>query len=100
MGIPRKGSRRLVVDGKEYRYLIRPDGQFVENDDPSIGDREKEFLLVTVQEDSDRPGRILQWRWPNGAAVMPDDIKSAVMLALERGWVPSERGGTFVLGDQ
>lgn len=91
MGIPRKGSRRVTVDGKEYRYLVK------ETHIPEHRDQKE--LSVTVQEDGVRPGRVLQWRWPYGAAVLADDVKAAVRLALERGWVPSERGVAFVLGD-
>lgn len=95
MGIPRKGSRRVDVDGKEFRYLVREDGSaYDEENNPH-----PESVLVTVQEDDDRPGRVLQWKWPYGASVMPEDIRGAVRLAMERGWVPSERGGPFLLGD-
>jgi hypothetical protein len=101
MGIPRKGSRKVNVDGKEFRYLIRQDGPVVENADPSYDykPRHRTYILVTVQEDVEKPGNILQWRWPYGASVYPEDIRSAVRLAMERGWKPSDRGPTFVLGD-
>lgn len=91
MGIPRKGSRSITVDGRQYRYLIKQT-HIAEHKD------QKE-LSVTVQEDVERPGRVLQWRWPYGCSVLPDDIKANIRFALERGWEPSERGMAFVLGD-
>lgn len=102
MGIPRKGSRRVEVDGKPYRYLVRQDGALVDHDaeDPSMSymKPQREFLLVTVQEETEEPGNVLQWRSPNSVTVAAEDVKTGIQTALQRGWNPSKRGGVFRLG--
>lgn len=90
MGIPRKGSKRVEVDGKPYRYLVK------ETHVP--GHKDQKELSITVQEDVAKPGRVLQWRFSFGCAVTSEDIRSAVRIALKAGWKPSERGGPFSLG--
>ena len=86
MGIPRKNSRQIAVYGREYRYVLR---------ETSGGDPKE--LQVTVQEDVERPGRVLQWKWPHGHGYGPDDVRQSVELALGSGWNPSERGPAFTL---
>jgi hypothetical protein len=89
MGIPRKGSRALEVDGARFRYLIK-DGPVT----PDPLDRE---IHLTVQEDAEAPGRVLRVDMPYGHAVGPEVVKQLVRQALVAGWTPSDRGGPFLL---
>lgn len=86
MTIPHKGSRTVDVDGKAFRFLVKEKG-FAE-------DKE---LSVTIQEESEKPGRPLQFTWPYGHAVTPEDVRVAVRDAMKAGWDPASRGGVFQL---
>lgn len=44
--MPKKGSRKVTFEGKEYRYLIK-----------EIGISWDKALSVTIQEVTDKPGR-------------------------------------------
>lgn len=91
MGIPKKGSRTTEVDGKPFRYLVREDHI---DDHP-----DQKELNVTVQEDVDRPGNVLQFRWGYGCEISPALIRDAVRVAQKNGWSPSKRGSAFTLRD-
>lgn len=98
MGIPRKGSRHIDVDGKPFRYIVREDGPVVkDDDDPSMDYKkpQREFLLVTLQEDVERPGRVCQVRLAGGTEVSPELIRQTIREATRGGWDPSSRGGPF-----
>lgn len=89
MGIPRKKSRRVDVDGKPFRYLVK--------ETHIAGHRDQKELSVTVQEDVEEPGNVLQWRWPYGCGVTAEDVRAGVRTAIQQGWVPSARGPAFSL---
>jgi hypothetical protein len=89
MSIPHKGSRLVDVDGKPYRFLVK------ETHVPDHHDQKE--LSVTIQEEADKPGRPLQFRWPYGHAVTPEDVRTAVRDAVKKGWDPASRGGVFLL---
>lgn len=89
MSIPHKGSRLVDVDGRPFRFLVK------ETHVPEHRDQKE--LSVTIQEESDRPGRPLQFRWPYGHAVTPEDVRNAVRDAMKAGWDPGSRGGVFLL---
>src|SRR4051812_12623642 len=86
MGIPRKGSRKTTVNGKDYRYMIRPEGSVEYENHWGESLSKPKYTRITVQEDVEAPGAVLQWQWPYGAQVGPADVKSAVEIALGRGW--------------
>jgi hypothetical protein len=89
MGIPRKGSRRTEVDGKPYRFLVK------ETHIPDHHDQKE--LVVVVQEEAEKPGNVLRFRYPYGAPVTPETIAVAVRQGLGLGWNPSARGSAFEL---
>jgi hypothetical protein len=89
MGIPRKGSRLIEVDGKQYRYLIKESN--IE------GHKDQKELSVTVQEDTDKPGNVVQFRVGYGAALYPRDIEYNIREAQKKGWNPSKRGSAIRL---
>jgi hypothetical protein len=89
MGIPRKGSRSVEVDGQKFRFLVK------ETHIPDHKDQKE--LSVTVQEDADRPGRVLQFRLPYGFPVSPEWMKGTVREALKAGWDPKSKGSAFAL---
>jgi hypothetical protein len=87
MGIPRKGSRSVDVDGQKFRFLVK------ETHIPEHQDQKE--LSVTVQEDADRPGRVLQFRLGYGFPVSPDWMKEIIRQALKIGWDPKSKGSAF-----
>lgn len=92
MGIPKKGSRSLEVDGKKYRYLIK---------ETHIPDhRDQKELIVTVQEDTPKPGRVLQFKETYGFPVTKGHVGEAIREAIKIGWNPSERGVPFPLATE
>lgn len=92
MTIPHKGSRLLDVDGKAFRFLVK------DLRGPTVSESgEPTQVRVTVQEDSDQPGRPLQFTWPYGHAVTPEDVRTAVRDGVKAGWDPASRGGVFLL---
>lgn len=84
MGIPQKGSRSIEVDGRSYRYLIKE--SHIE------GHKDQKELSVTIQEDAEKPGNVVQFRVGYGAALTPRDIEYNIREAQKRGWNPSRRG--------
>ena len=83
MTIPRKGSRPIEIDGRQFRFMVKP---------------HHEELTVTIQEDQVAPGRVLQFRWPQGCSVLPQDIREAIVDGMRAGWDPSARGPAFRFG--
>ena len=97
--MPRKGSRKLEVDGDQFLWRTR------------VEDLRPNNLVLTVQKDEDKPGRVLQLRLrstrytvdvnrdehttKNLAALTPEDVREAIRLSLKKGWNPSDRGAAF-----
>jgi hypothetical protein len=89
MGIPRKRSRHIEVDGRAYLYFVK------ETHVPDHKDQKE--LSVTIQEDVENPGNVLQFRASWGFGITNLFIASAVKSALKQGWVPNKRGLAFTL---
>ena len=102
MAINRKRSRRVVIDGVAYRWLIRSR--------PTYND-----LLLAVSHEEGPPLRVAvelegsggsvlmvttdQVRgqdWQPAGTVAPSDVARWVREALSAGWQPAKSGGPFV----
>lgn len=90
MGIPLKGSRRVLVDGRRFRYLVKE--KII-----STTLSNKKVLCVTVQEDAAKPGAPLQFQAPYGLEVTAKVIEEEVRRAFRLGWKPEARGKVFDL---
>lgn len=87
MGIPRKRSRKIAVNGDRFLYLVK---------EVCVPDhKDQKEISVTVQEDCISPGMPMQFKCVYGTAVTPDMIRNIIMSAKEKGWNPSARGGVF-----
>jgi len=84
MTLPRKGTRTLDVDGRQFRYVVN-----------KVKD---EKLSVTV-EDATQPGCVFNYTWPEGHSVYPSDVKVNVQAALKAGWKPENKGPAFRLSE-
>lgn len=88
MGIPKKKSRTLEVDGWVMRFLVK---------ETHIEDHpDQKELRVVVQEDIEKPGRVLKFKAPYGHPMTKDFIKEVVREAITKGWDPKSRGGAFI----
>ena len=102
MAIPRKGSRKIVVDSVEYRWLIRRKATYNQSD-YGVGklhvaiegfDQSGATLLVETNRphpkdiDTDQP-----------ISIEPSDIVTWIHTAIAKGWTPTQPGPTFRLKD-
>lgn len=99
MAIRKSGSRRLVVDGTEYRWRIRPRATYNQSD---YGNG----TLHLAVELAERPGAVLvldterphpsDWGTRNVVPILPSDVARWVRAALAAGWRPSQPGPQFL----
>jgi hypothetical protein len=95
MGMRKRWSRLITVDGVRYRYHVAPDCDdlalriCVQQVEPS-GQR----LLSGFRKPMNRipvgPGH--RWGQPVPHAVTPAVIRRLIVAALQRGWQPSQEG--------
>jgi hypothetical protein len=96
MGLAKRGTRRIVVDGVNYRWVVSPDDGYMVlvvelADDP--GQRLEAFFAY-----HDRPG-VVQ-RSSGGVfrivcqqrSIRPGVVRAVIQAALGRGWQPSQCG--------
>ncbi|RSS37374.1 hypothetical protein EF912_34840 [Streptomyces sp. WAC07061] len=83
MGIAKKGTRAIVVDGERYRWVVAAD------DEPGLG-------IVVVHDQVDGQ-RMVTWV-EHGTVIAPGLVAGVIRRALERhGWTPRERGRQLTL---
>ena len=99
MGIPRKGSRRVTVGLREFLYMIKEKSISNDIDEENSRNGNTKELLVTVQEDVNRPGGVLQFLWLHGHQYGPDDVRRVISAAMDQGWNPSTRGAVYHFSD-
>jgi len=81
MGLAKKGSRKIEVDGRTYRWVLSPDSGFA-------------VLVIELWDD---PGQRLEaftgYESPVGLtqAVTPRGVAETIRFALREGWEPTER---------
>ena len=98
MGIPKKGSRRISVDGKDFRWMLRSGNPNPRWDDPPPTTNGG---TLTVQEDTEKPGRVVQayLSWRLSSPVTPEIVREVIRRFLTRGWDPSARGSALQMKD-
>lgn len=99
MALVRKGSRRIVVDGTEYRWRLR--GR------PTYDQGLVWSPCTFAVEHADTPGTMLvvttdqphpsNWIGREAEPVLPSGVAAAVRLALSEGWTPTAPGSAFHL---
>lgn len=97
--IPRRGSRRIVVDGEPYRWRVRRSPTYAQGNAWSG--------LAFVVEHADSPGAVLRvelpgarpdnWVEADAGVATPTDVARAVRLARAGGWEPRVPGEAFRL---
>jgi hypothetical protein len=96
MAVRKRASRRIVVDGVEYRWRIAPR--------PTNGEFDYAGSMVASVQRAENSGQVLfvscGLRAGNilgqpGVSVTPRGIAGAIRNALAAGWRPNERGEPF-----
>jgi len=100
MGIPRKGSRKIIVEGRSFLWTTRHGGsRFMGYSNRNMG--------LVIQEDCKNPGRVFQLNleslaWSESfeepeptvghrASLLPGDVSVIIKKALVEGWDPSSK---------
>ncbi|QLE70533.1 hypothetical protein FGW37_01960 [Streptomyces rectiverticillatus] len=101
MALPRKGSRRIVVDGVAYRWRVRRRVTY--------GQGMGWSLLAYAVEHAESPGTTLvvrtgrphpgNWIRRPAPPVLPAHVSAAVRAARARGWTPEAPGPPFLLDE-
>ncbi len=94
MSLPRKGSRRIEVDGKEFIWLIRKKPTYTQGvaEGPmtvAIQAAEGRSVL-TVDLKVSRPDN---WISPHETQVTPEMVREMVRAAMKDGWLPASDDG-------
>ena len=107
MGIPKRGSRLIVVEDQQYRWLMRGWHRYIGNPHPCP--------TITVQIVHDRPGQVLQCHLVNKVTadggepdidggepwlttkITPVDVEKVIRTGLQMGWNPMNPGAAFEL---
>ncbi|MGK5733362.1 hypothetical protein [Streptomyces sp. URMC 124] len=99
MALPRKGSRRIVVDGVAYRWRVRRKVTYGQGMCWSplayaVEHAESPGTTLVVRTGRPHPGN---WMGGHTSPVLPSDVSGAVRAARARGWAPETPGPPFLL---
>ncbi|MGB3637096.1 MAG: hypothetical protein WBA39_05825 [Rivularia sp. (in: cyanobacteria)] len=98
MGIPKKGSRKITVDGENFIWLIRRKATFYQTD-YGIG-----FLNVAVEHAEESGSKLIimtnkphpkDWAKTEVKTVVPSEVSSWIHQAIKGGWEPKKSGKPF-----
>jgi hypothetical protein len=98
MAVRKTGSRRIVVDGIEYRWRVRQKPTYMQGAFACS-------FVVSIQK-AEAVGRALlatagarpdNWIHVSSAAVTPARIAATIRAALVAGWNPEASGSAFYL---
>ncbi len=99
MSITQKGSRRIVVEGVAYRWVVRPKPTYCQgltwdalSFAAELDSAGRSTLVVTL--DAARPDN---WVGEQGFVVTPSLVAQAIKQALEQGWRPESKGSPYEL---
>lgn len=97
MSIPKKGSRKIVVDGKEYFWLVRSKPTYTQEcfESPmtaSVELNQKGVATLNIEFNFQRPDSLVS---NNSDAVTPSLIQACILEAIRAGWVPDVPGSTY-----
>ncbi|HEY9630620.1 MAG TPA: GNAT family N-acetyltransferase [Coleofasciculaceae cyanobacterium] len=81
MALPKRGTRRITVEGIEYRWLV------------SFNDTG----LTIIVERAASPGQQMATGGEHGDIVTPGHVRKAILQALDKGWNPQSPAAIFGL---
>jgi hypothetical protein len=82
-------SRPVTFQKVKYRFSVK--------EIRTPGHQDSDENQITIQEDCERPGNVLQFRGECGIPITPRLIREAISIGLQQGWDPSARGAAFKL---
>lgn len=100
MALPRKGSRKIVVDGLAYRWFIRRSPTNWESEGHGI----TRFNVAIERENIPHKTRLIlsvpvarpdSGETPAGV-VLPGDVALYIREALQNGWIPDQAGSPWI----
>ncbi|PCC72498.1 hypothetical protein SAMN02745121_09074 [Nannocystis exedens] len=99
MSIPKRGARRIIVDGQEYGWQLR------RRPTPDQRSGRTPLLLAVAARDRDGPALLVRLHRPHpgnqvgltSAAVTPREVAELVREGLRAGWQPARPGRQFIL---
>ncbi len=98
MAIPKKGSRKIVVDGECYRWLIRRKATYMQSVygsgkiNVAIEHEKCEGSTLHVATTVPHPK---DWNTLSPVAITPRDIEKWIRSGIKLGWAPKKKGPTF-----
>jgi hypothetical protein len=98
MSIPKKGSRKVVVEDISYRWIIRNKPTYSQaaykggKMTAAVELYDKSGCTLHITFPWNRPDN---WIEPSKAKVTPKTIEECIVLALQRGWEPKVCGSAF-----
>lgn len=94
--MPKRKSRRIVVDGRTFRWRLTGFGKPWDDEWMFVPPRSRSGRIA-LQEETERPGRVCQFfvHGREGDSVTPSVMEKLVRRALGAGWDPAERGIPF-----
>ncbi|MDC0675339.1 hypothetical protein [Nannocystis radixulma] len=99
MSVPKRGARRIVVDGEEYLWQLR------RRPTPDQRSGRTPLLLAIAARGVDGPAMLVRLHRPHpgnqvglaSAAVTPREVAELVREGLRAGWQPARPGRQFIL---
>ncbi|MBD1545260.1 hypothetical protein [Roseibium aggregatum] len=104
MAIPRKGSRKITVEGEDYRWLVRRKATISQTDYGSgkihVAIEHATEKGATLHIESGRHPHPKDWGTLSVEPVTPSDIARWISVAIQQGWEPKNAGPTFRIDEK
>lgn len=98
MALAKKGTRRILVDGVEYRWRISKKHWCCDFEGATMGYVAQDATNpgTTLVVETGRPARLNPNLLPT-EVVLPREVAAGIRAARSRGWTPSSNGSPFKL---
>ena len=99
MGIPKKGARKITVDGEPFIWLIRKKATYGQTDfgvglNVAVEHAEESGSKLIIMTDKPHPQ---DWATTQVKPVIPSEVVSWINQAINTGWEPKKSGKPFEL---
>ncbi|MFB7668579.1 hypothetical protein ACFC1R_32445 [Kitasatospora sp. NPDC056138] len=98
MALAKKGSRRIVVDGVEYRWRVSRKHWCCDHDGSTLGYMVEDAACpgTTLVVETGRPA-VLEPNTVPAEVVLPREVAAGIRAARSNGWTPGSNGSPFKL---
>jgi hypothetical protein len=101
MALPKKGARPITIDGRRFRWSIRPMPTYCMGNGWSrmtfaVEAAEASGCILYVTLARPRPDN---WMLEGSTPVTPGEVAKIVSAALKSGWNPTEPGSRFEVAE-